>query len=110
MKSKKARQKWWRDLSDSQRHEYVEGIVKRKGERRREKSIKALSKVNQKFDCSKCFHGQGGNCTDKLPNGCEHWFNPKSKKMGIAEQNIKKKSKKQWRAIIKKKNPWLKVA
>lgn len=83
-KSKKARQKWWRDLSDTQRSDYLEGIVKRKGEKRRANSIKVMVKYGRKYECAKCFHGQGGNCTDNLPNGCEHWYHPKSKKMGIA--------------------------
>lgn len=109
-KSKKARQKWWKDLSDTKRHDYIEGIVKRKAQVRIEKSLKIMNECGQSFDCAKCFHGQGGNCTSKLPNGCEYWYNPKGKRLGIAERKHKKKSRKQWLAVIKKKNPWLKVA
>jgi hypothetical protein len=83
-KTKKERQQWWADLTTEQQAIHLERWQAGKSIMRRSRSIEFMSKITILFSCKKCFHGQGRNCTDNLPNGCEYWFHPKSKKMGIA--------------------------
>ena len=110
-KSKKDRQNWWKGLDGNQRDSYIKWVMEGKREKRRKRSLRLMKRKVGQFKCKECFHGKGGHCKDRLPNGCEHWFNPNSKKIGIGYPEYKNdKNRKQWLIDIKKKNPWLKVA
>ncbi len=74
--SKKERQAWWANLSDSERQQNIERWQKRKAERRAMRPPKEL-KYNPKYP----------------------WMTE-----GVHEGN-----REQWRAMILKKNPWLKI-
>lgn len=91
MKSKRERQRWWKGLSGGQRAAYVDKVVVGKGEKRKQKSIKLIAKHPGKYKCSDCFHGLIKSCTDNLPNGCEYWYNPHSKKQGISFERQQKR-------------------
>lgn len=84
MKSKKGRQKWWRNLTNEEKAMYIETVQKRKAVKRRNKSLLKMKKYGDKYKCSECFHRKTGSCTDDLPCGCEFWFNPNSEIIGLA--------------------------
>lgn len=110
-KSKKETKEWWKGLTENQRSQYISRVMEGKREKRRKRSIRLMSRRAGEFKCKECFHGQGGHCTDRLPNGCEYWFNPNSDKIGIGYPEYKNDTdRKKWLIDIKKKNPWLKVA
>lgn len=48
-----------------------------KAKERRIKSLRIMKPYGKKYKCTECFHRKSKSCTDNLPNGCEHWFNPK---------------------------------
>ena len=73
IKSKVERQKWWADLSDQQRVDYLIKVQERKSAKRKAKSIKIMA--NRKaVNCKQCFHGISKSCTDTLPRGCEYHY------------------------------------
>ena len=91
MKTKQQRQKWWFNLTPNQKSAYIDKVVAGKSEKRKQKSIKLMSKYPGQYKCSECFHGLTQSCTDNLPNGCEYWFNPHSKKQGISFEQQQKR-------------------
>jgi hypothetical protein len=84
MKTKKQRQKWWKRQSPEEQTAFIEKKVLEKAIKRRKKSLRIMKKYGDKYSCKKCFHRATKSCTDDLPNGCEYWFNPNTKKTGIA--------------------------
>jgi hypothetical protein len=82
--SKYQRQKWWRRLAPEQQGKYIDKTVSMKAVKRRKRSLRRMKKYGDTYKCSECFHRKTKSCTDDMPNGCEHWFNPNSEKKGIA--------------------------
>jgi len=118
-KTKKQRQQWWNDLTPEQQAEQIEKWQAQKADKRRNGSIQKMARVKEKFDCGDCFHRWTRSCVDMMPNGCEYWFNPTSKLRPLRRHNAKypwvtdgvnDENRVDWRAVINKKNPWLKVA
>lgn len=75
-KSKKLRQKWWKELSDEDKAAYIDKKVLAKAIKRRKRSLRIMKNFGDKYSCKKCFHRLTKSCTDDLPNGCEFWWNP----------------------------------
>ncbi len=93
MKSKRERQHWWRSLSAEERGAFIDKQVRLKAKRRRQRSIKIMRQYGQQYKCSECFHGKVGCCKDRLPNGCEYWYNPNAAQpFGIKLRQQKKVS------------------
>lgn len=105
-KTKKQRQGWWNNLTLEQQEKQVIKWQAKKAEKRLENSVKFMRKIKEDFPCEKCFHRQSKSCTDDLPRGCEYWFWPGK----VTPVKAKWTDKKEWRKLIRKQNPWLKVA
>lgn len=85
-KTKKERQRWWRNLTPQQQFDYVERLVAEKAVSRREEALRTMKQYGDKFSCSTCFHRKTKSCTDDLPNGCQYYYNPITGLDGIAYQ------------------------
>lgn len=83
-KSKTQRRKWWFSLTSDQQGEQIKKWRRKKAERRRKKSAKIMSKTKNRYKCDGCFHRKTKSCEDDMPHGCEYWFDPKSKIVGLA--------------------------
>jgi hypothetical protein len=89
LKSKRERQRWWNNLSPEEQNDFIERIVAQKSIFRRNRSLERMKKYGDKYPCSECFHRLTKSCTDHLPNGCEYWWMPNSRKIGIAYKQRK---------------------
>lgn len=119
-KTKGQRREWWYNLTPAQQAEQIEKWQAQKALKREAKSRRIMSKAEMIFECKECLHRKTRHCIDNLPNGCEYWFSPNSKneppralkfdpKYPWATEGVNSKNKKQWLAMIHKKNPWLKL-
>lgn len=75
-KSKAERQKWWADLTEQQKDEYLTEKQELKHQKNITKSIRLMEQKDLKFDCNQCFHHKTRSCIDVLPRGCEYFYIP----------------------------------
>lgn len=78
-KDKPQRQKWWADLTEQQKDEYLTEKQELKHQKNITKAIGLMEQKNLKFDCLQCFHHKTHSCTDNLPNGCQSFYDPQAK-------------------------------
>ena len=72
-KSKKQRQAWFVALSDKERANFIESKVASKQKRRDAKMKRYMIAHKLEYDCSRCYHGIGGHCTDITDIGCTYY-------------------------------------
>ena len=77
IKSKKQRQKWWKNLPIGAKKAFIHKKVAEKAEYRINRSKQWLKDNKLTFDCSVCIHHLSKSCEDekRLSGGCEYWEN-----------------------------------
>ena len=86
-------------------------VVKRLAQKntRKQRSIELMKRLEINLDCELCFHGITKNCTNNLPNGCEHFWNRTIE--GLKRNKfVLEVNRKKWLKRIKHLNPKLKIA
>ncbi len=85
-KVKRERRRWWKNQSPEKQAAFIEKKILEKRDIRLQRTLETMKKWGNKYPCGECFHGLIKSCTYSLPNGCRHWFNPNSKKKGLASK------------------------
>jgi len=77
----------------------LERLIERKqaakAQRRRAYSLRLMRDYAGQYNCKDCIHGRTGSCTDRLPDGCEYFYDAATGRSfehgGIAEGDHKER-------------------
>lgn len=72
-KSKKQRQAWFKALSNGAKVLFIEQQQEKKRVARDRKMRQHMQANHLEYDCSLCYHGIGGHCTDITDIGCTYY-------------------------------------
>lgn len=71
-----------------------------KAKKHRPFSVQLMKQYVGEYDCKECTHGLTKSCRDKLPNGCEYYFNALTGKMFPIETISSRINR--WGSVIKR--------